>query len=82
MQAHGTTLPELYLVWLCKHLQSHLQKLPAQDDKSKVILEQMKADEAQHATTAREAGGAKLPLPIKAGMALMSKVMTKTTYHI
>jgi len=67
---------------VCKHLESHLQKLPEQDNKSKVILEQMKVDEAQHAATATEAGGAQLPLPIKAGMALMSKVMTKSTYRI
>lgn len=67
---------------VCKHLESHLQKLPSQDEKSKAILEQMKIDEAKHATTATEAGGASLPLPVKLGMTLMSKVMTKTTYHI
>ncbi|EGG98306.1 2-octaprenyl-3-methyl-6-methoxy-12C4-benzoquinol hydroxylase [gamma proteobacterium IMCC2047] len=67
---------------VCKHLESHLQKLPEQDEKSKAILEQMKVDEAQHAETATNAGGAKLPLPIRAGMSMMSKVMTKTTYHI
>jgi len=67
---------------VCKHLESHLQKLPEQDEKSKAILEQMKIDEAHHAATATEAGGANLPLPIKAGMTLMSKVMTKTTYRI
>jgi ubiquinone biosynthesis monooxygenase Coq7 len=67
---------------VCKHLESHLQKLPQQDEKSKAILEQMKIDEMHHAQTATAAGGANLPLPIKAGMALMSKVMTKTTYRI
>jgi len=67
---------------VCKHLESHLQKLPQQDEKSKAILEQMRIDEAHHAATATEAGGANLPLPIKAGMTLMSKVMTKATYRI
>lgn len=67
---------------VCKHLDSHLQKLPDQDEKSRAIIKQMKVDEAQHAETATEAGGAKLPLPIRFGMTLMSKVMTKTTYHI
>ena len=67
---------------VCKHLESHLQKLPSQDEKSKAILEQMKIDEAQHAATATEAGGAALPLPVKLGMTMMSKVMTKTTYHL
>jgi len=67
---------------VCKHLESHLQKLPEQDQKSKAILEQMKIDETHHAATATKAGGANLPLPIKAGMTLMSKVMTSTTYRI
>ena len=67
---------------VCRHLDEHLQILPQQDEKSKAILQQMRTDEAQHAATATEAGGANLPLPIKAGMTLMSKVMTKTTYRI
>ena len=67
---------------VCKHLDNHLQKLPVQDEKSRAILEQMKIDEAQHAETATNAGGAKLPIPVRLGMTLMSKVMTKTTYHI
>lgn len=67
---------------VCKHLDEHLQKLPSQDKKSRAILQQMRSDEAQHAATATEAGGARLPLPIRAGMSLMSKVMTKTTYRI
>lgn len=67
---------------VCKHLESHLSKLPDQDEKSKVILEQMKIDESEHATMATEAGGATLPLPVRLGMKLMSKVMTKTTYHL
>jgi 3-demethoxyubiquinol 3-hydroxylase len=67
---------------VCRHLESHLQKMPVQDSKSKAILEQMKVDEAQHADAAVEAGGADLPFPLKAGMTLMSQVMTKTTYHL
>ena len=65
-----------------KHIEGHLQKLPAQDDKSRAILEQMKEDEAKHATTAISQGGAPLPLPVKLAMQLSSKVMTKTTYWI
>jgi ubiquinone biosynthesis monooxygenase Coq7 len=65
-----------------KHIEGHLQKLPAQDDKSRAILEQMKEDEAKHATTALSHGGAPLPFPIKMAMQLSSKVMTKTTYWI
>lgn len=67
---------------VCEHLRAHLQTLPADDNKSRAILEQMLEDEAAHATQAIEAGGAAFPRPVKKLMTLMSKVMTKTTYHI
>ncbi|HEY0907354.1 MAG TPA: 2-polyprenyl-3-methyl-6-methoxy-1,4-benzoquinone monooxygenase, partial [Methylophilus sp.] len=47
------------------HLGSHLEKLPAQDHTSKAIVAQMKADEEQHAHTAEQLGGARLPAPVK-----------------
>jgi len=65
-----------------KHLESHLESLPPQDQKSRAILEQMKIDEIHHADTALEHGGAPLPLPVKAAMKLSSKIMTKTAYWI
>jgi ubiquinone biosynthesis monooxygenase Coq7 len=65
-----------------RHLDSHLEQLPENDQRSRAILEQMREDELHHATTAVEAGGAELPEPVKKVMGLMSKVMTKTTYHI
>jgi ubiquinone biosynthesis monooxygenase Coq7 len=65
-----------------QHLEGHLKKLPSQDQRSRVILEQMKIDEAKHATTALDHGGAELPTPVKKLMAAMSRVMTKTTYWI
>lgn len=65
-----------------KHLQEHLDKLPAADEKSRVILKQMKQDEVNHATKAQNAGGAPLPAPIKQVMKLTSKVMTKTAYWL
>lgn len=65
-----------------QHLDEHLKELPKKDQRSRAILEQMKTDEAKHATTALNHGGAELPAPVKGLMALMSKVMTKTTYQI
>ena len=60
-----------------KHLDEHLENLPASDNTSRAILEQMKIDEAHHADVAVEAGAAELPAPIrKFIMPLMSKVMT------
>jgi len=64
------------------HLNEHLSEIPKQDKRSRAILEQMRADEDRHATTALNYGGANLPAPVKGLMSLMSKVMTKTTYRI
>jgi len=65
-----------------KHLQSHSQQLPENDDKTRQILETMEQDERQHATNALDAGGADLPQPIKSMMRFTSKIMTHTTYYI
>ena len=59
-----------------KHLEGHLARLPAEDHKSRAIVEQMRDDEARHATTALRHGGAELPAPVKAAMQASSKVMT------
>lgn len=67
---------------VCKHLDEHLGKIPTGDEKSRAILEQMRVDEEKHSTNAIAAGGFKFPMPVKVGMTLLSKVMTKTTYHL
>ncbi|NMG47926.1 2-polyprenyl-3-methyl-6-methoxy-1,4-benzoquinone monooxygenase [Azoarcus communis] len=64
------------------HLHGHLDSLPAEDRKSRAIVEQMKADEISHADTALKLGGRELPTPVKAAMKLVSKVMTRTAYHL
>ena len=65
-----------------RHLESHLEKLPAADAKSRAIVEQMKTDEARHATSAVAHGGADLPAPVRAAMRASSRVMTETTYWL
>lgn len=65
-----------------RHLDSHLARVPEHDRKSRAILEQMRVDEARHATTALAAGGANLPEPVRRLMALTSKVMTTTAYWL
>ena len=65
-----------------KHIEEHLENLGQNDNKSRAILEQMKIDEAHHGTVAIEAGGIKLPTPIKLAMSLISKVMTTSSYRI
>ncbi|MDG4553033.1 MAG: 2-polyprenyl-3-methyl-6-methoxy-1,4-benzoquinone monooxygenase [Candidatus Competibacter sp.] len=65
-----------------QHLNTHLERLPAEDRPSQAILEQMREDEARHAADALAAGGARLPLPVRALMRGMSRVMTRTTYWV
>lgn len=65
-----------------EHLRKHLEKLPQHDLKTQKILTQMKLDEEQHAQSALQAGGSILPLPITLLMQLVSKLMTKSSYHI
>ena len=64
------------------HLAGHLQRLPYADEKSRAIVEQMKMDEASHATMALSHGGAELPLAVKMAMKMGSKVMTGTAFWV
>lgn len=59
------------------HLASHLEQLPKADTKSRKIVKTMQDEEAAHAKMAIQQGGSELPLPVKEGMRLLSKVMTK-----
>lgn len=63
-----------------RHLEGHLDRLPEADRKSRAIVEQMREDEARHATSALSHGGAELPGPVKAAMQVSSKVMTGTAF--
>ncbi|MCF3997464.1 demethoxyubiquinone hydroxylase family protein, partial [Pseudomonas aeruginosa] len=67
---------------VCKHLDEHLAQIPQEDRKSRAILEQMRIDEEQHSSNALAAGGLRFPAPVKLGMSLLAKVMTKSTYRI
>ncbi|UYG08495.1 2-polyprenyl-3-methyl-6-methoxy-1,4-benzoquinone monooxygenase [Halomonas sp. M4R1S46] len=66
-----------------RHLDAHMAELPPGDHRSRAVLRQMAIDEAHHAHHAQqalEAGGARFPGPVKAGMTLASRVMTKSVY--
>ena len=65
-----------------EHLAGHLAKLPQNDRRSRVILRQMKDDEAGHAAAARHAGAADLPLPVRWAMRAAAKVMTTTAFRL
>jgi ubiquinone biosynthesis monooxygenase Coq7 len=64
------------------HLDSHLVNLPVNDAKSRAIVEQMRSDEAAHGAAARLLGAIEVPLPARAAMTAMAKVMTTTAYYI
>ena len=64
------------------HLESHLQRLPANDARSRAIINRMRDDEAGHATKAIEHGAAELPTPIKRLMRAQAKVLTSVAYWI
>jgi ubiquinone biosynthesis monooxygenase Coq7 len=64
------------------HLDGHLEQLPAEDEKSRAIVAQMKEDEARHAQTARAHGAAELPEPVKRAMRISSRLMTVSTYRL
>jgi ubiquinone biosynthesis monooxygenase Coq7 len=64
------------------HLDEHLEKLPSDDQRSRAIVAEMRMDEARHATTALEHGGAELPPPARALMRIASAVMTRMSYWI
>lgn len=65
-----------------EHLSGHLEKLPAQDRRTRTIVEVMRADEAKHRDTALGLGAAELPAPVKLAMRLASKVMTTLSYRL
>jgi ubiquinone biosynthesis monooxygenase Coq7 len=64
------------------HLDEHLAQVPDDDQRTRRILEQMKADELSHADKAIAQGAATLPTPIRQAMKLLSKVMTTTVYRL
>ena len=64
------------------HLERHLDELPKEDERSRAILEQMRADEQAHGMRALDMGGEAFPQSIKRVMTVLSRVMTQTTYKI
>jgi len=63
------------------HLKSHLDKLPADDARSRAIVEAMCHDEVGHGRQAESAGAASLPGPVRELMRRTARVMTHTAYR-
>ena len=64
------------------HLAEHLERLPAQDERSRAVLAQMQEDEVRHAQAAQARGGITLPFPIPQLMQASSMVMKTVAYRI
>ena len=65
-----------------EHLTEHMDRLPESDARSRAIVAAMRDDEARHGASAREAGAAKLPAPVRALMRVTAKLMTVTAYRV
>lgn len=65
-----------------KHLESHLQSLPAGDERSRAVVTQMRADEARHGDEALALGGEVLKPIQKRFMGAVARLMTATTYRL
>lgn len=67
---------------VAQHLQSHLERLPAQDLASRSVVARMKSDEERHASGALAAGGQELPAPVRLLMKAAAKCMTTVAHRI
>lgn len=65
-----------------EHLTGHLDRLPVADERTRAIVEAMRADEAKHRMSAVSLGAAELPSPVRAAMRFASKVMTSVAYRV
>lgn len=63
------------------HLDSHLQELPAADQRSREVVTAMRDDEARHGQDALSAGGVRLPEPIPRLMQQTARLMTRLAYY-
>ncbi len=63
------------------HLDEHLDKLPADDHRSRAIVRQMRDEEMQHGEDAKQRGAADLPLPVQNLMRATAKIMKRTAYR-
>lgn len=63
------------------HLESHLDRLPPDDRRSRAVVEQMKIDEAKHAELASKSGAATLPRPIQLAMGVTAGLMKRIAYR-
>jgi ubiquinone biosynthesis monooxygenase Coq7 len=64
------------------HLGTHLERLPAGDQRSRAIVRQMQADEVAHGQAAQAAGARELPFPVPSLMRAAAAVMKFLAYRV
>jgi 3-demethoxyubiquinol 3-hydroxylase len=65
-----------------EHLTGHMEKLPENDARSRVVVAAMRNDEIRHGMAARDAGARELPAPVRLVMRAAAKLMTLTAYRL
>jgi ubiquinone biosynthesis monooxygenase Coq7 len=65
-----------------EHLGGHMEQLPAADQRSRAIVEQMRDDEARHGAVAQAAGATPLPFAIRHLMRAAANVMRALAYRV
>jgi len=65
-----------------QHLTGHLRRLPAEDARTRAVVEAMRSDEVKHRDSAIALGAADLPAAAKAAMRVMARVMTTVSHRI
>ena len=64
-----------------EHLDEHIRRLPAQDTRSREVLQAMRADVLRHGLEAAQRGGAPLPAPVRGLMRRIAKLMKEGAYR-
>ena len=65
-----------------EHLSGHLAELPADDSRTRAVVERMREEEAKHRETALALGAAEMPAPARLAMRAMAKLMTAVAYRV
>ena len=66
---------------VAEHLDEHLQRLPAEDQRSREVLQAMRHDEQRHGREAEDRGGTPLPAPVRGLMRQVARVMKEGAYR-
>ena len=65
-----------------EHLEGHLARLSAADQKTQKIVAAMRDDERKHRMSAVSMGAEELPAPVRTAMRLAARVMTTLAYRL